>query len=223
MTDRILEALGAKDELNALQLVSDANTFLTNVNEVTGRTTYDASLSVIKANTSLAREIESITGKTGGECLGLVLAWKVAHEKAPELSAEIADLKEKARAATVSSLIKQALSTEPPSEQNPHAGKLVPATAKFWETRDVETLEAFLAASPRVIPSAAKQPTVNLGATPLSNANGALVTPEGKTYEALQPAERAKLKRNDREYFNALHANWKERGEPALTSASAAH
>ena len=216
MTDRILKALGATDEHEALRMVAEASEFMQNINQLTGRETYAGSLEVIRNDNTLSHEILATTEKkNSAEALGTVLAWKSASVELPKAQERVNELEEAGRARDVAALIKSALSTAAPSSENPHAGKLVPATAKFWETRAASELEAFLAVAPRVIPTAA---TPGAGAT-TSNAtqvvNGRAADAQGRKYEEISASERASLKRSDSVLFNALREDWIAAGRPA--------
>ena len=93
MSDRIIKALGATDEHDALCKVSEASDFMTNLRASTGRETYAESLELINNAISLSRELGKITEKgVSAEQLGTVLAWKSSHTQLPELSAKVTEL-----------------------------------------------------------------------------------------------------------------------------------
>lgn len=204
MSDRILEALGAKDEHEGLRLVEETSKFLTAVHEATGREQFSACLAVIKSAVSLVREVETITGSESASALGTILAWKSASEQNPQLQAKLDELQEEVRKNTVSALIKR----------GKEEGKLTPATASYFESRPAGELEAFLAVAPRVIPGDVKQPkTESVSASP--GADGIMRTADGKAYEDLKPAARVALKKSDLELYNAIRSDWEKRGKPS--------
>lgn len=213
MSDRILEALGAKDELEALRIIAEANQFLTDIKEATGRETFAASLSVIRNSVSFSREIQATTEKGEQESLGVVLAWKASHEQLPRVQEEVVKLSTAAKERDVENLCREGLA---PAGSGEHGGKLTPAMADYWrERKDPEALAAFLKIAPRVIPAAAKQ------AAPVSPAADFVpALADGRKYEDIAPAERAKLKRNDAALYEAMHNDWLARGKPAASASA---
>ena len=204
MSDRILKALGATDELEALRIVADANAFMGDVKSATGAETFAAALETIKSSVGLSREISKITEKSvSAESLGTVLAWKSSHEQVPGLNEKVANLEEEGRKRDVADLI----------AQGQREGKLTPATAKHFEARSAEELRTFLAVAPRVIPSEHKQPKTEIAVG--TNANGAAAAADGRAYEDMKPAERSSLKKSDPDLFNAIRSDWERRGKPA--------
>lgn len=219
MTDRIIKALGAIDEHDALRQVSEANEFMAAVRAATGRETYAAAIEVINNGVSLAREIGVITEKTiSGEQLGTVLAWKSSHEQLPALNAKFTELEESGRKRDVAALIKAGLSTAAPSAENPYAGKLTPALAKLCEGWDSVKLEEFLKVAGRQIPSEAKPAASNLSNAASTTPSGRAANEQGKTYEQIAPAELVKLKKSDKDLYNALREDWIAAGKPANES-----
>lgn len=207
MSDKILEALGAKDEHEALRMIAEANQFLTDVKDCTGRETFAASLGVIKSNASLASEIGKLTDKPVAESLGVILAWKSSHEELPKLQEENTKLTEKNRVNEVAGLIAQGKAD----------GKLTPAMAKHFESKSADELRGFLAVAARVIPgddkSQAKETTG--GSDAQTNEAGRVCDAQGRTYEQIPPAQRSDLKRSDKALFEALHSDWVKAGKPA--------
>lgn len=225
MTDRILKALGATDEHDALRMVAEAAEFMQGINALTGRDTYNGSLEFLRSATALTREVLAATDKKEtSEALGVVLAFKASHEELPKVQTKVCELEEAGRQRDVAALIKAGLSTQPPSAENPHAGKLVPATAKFWETRTAAELESFLAVAPRVIPTAATPGASNASTTSASATvvNGRAADTKGRTYEQITPSERAALKKSDPDLFNALRTDWEAAGKPAQATVASA-
>lgn len=218
MTDRILKALGAKDEHEALRAIAEANEFMASVKTATGRETYAGALEVIGNGVSLAREMALITEESeSAKQLGTALAWKSSHGALPAATAKITELEEAGRARDVAGLIKEGLA--PNSPDNKHGGKLTPATAKFWETRPAAELAAFLEIAPRVIPGEVRQE--RSGDAKL-NEVGAAADSEGKAWEDIKPAKRAAMQKSDPELYKVLRDDWVKRGEPAPKAKTAA-
>lgn len=206
MSDRIFTALGAKDEHDALRIVAESNQFLADIKAATGRDTFVGALEIIRGSVALSREVGVLTEKTvEAEQLGTVLAWKSAHVLVPELTEKVAGLEEAGRKRDVKDLIAKGKSD----------GKLTPATATFWETRNASELEAFLAVAPRVIPGEAKPGAVSSSpSASTKNANGRVADAKNRVYEEVSPTERAQLKKSDPELFNALREDWVAAGKP---------
>lgn len=212
--DKLLEALGATDENDALRLLAEGNQFMEDVKQATGRETFEGALSVLRSSVSFARDLEKQTEKTTPEALGVVLAWKSAFEKLPAVEARVGELEETVRLKDVQALIAQGLQKPGPGASE-HAGKLTQATAEFWKTQPVAQLRAFLAVAPRVMPTEASQPSVNpnSGSPDLAktHADAAFST---KKYEDITPSERAEINRTDPILYAALREDWVARGEP---------
>lgn len=218
MTDRILQALGAKDEHEALRLITQANEFMAQVKDTCGgRETYAETLAVMGPAIQLSREIGTLTAKTdSAEQLGTVLAWKSSHEELPKAQARLIELEESGRARDVAALVKEGMA--PNSPENKHGGKLTLATAKFWETRPAAELAAFLEIAPRVIPGEARQERTEVA----TNGAGAAANAEGLAWEDIKPAKRAAMQKEDPELYAVLRNDWVSRGEPAPKPKSAA-
>lgn len=222
MSDKILKALGATDEHDALRIIAEGNQFMADVKAATGEETFVSALSVIKAGVGLSRDLVAVTGKNSApEQFGVLLAFKASAEELPKVNDRVKALEEEGRKRDVSALIKMALDTGAPTELNPHAGKLVPATAKFWETRDAKELEAFLAVAPRVLPTQAKQAVSNDGTPATRNAAGRVTDTKNRTYEQMPSQDRLDLKKSDPDLFNAIRDSWVEAGKPANEAARA--
>ncbi len=223
MTDRILKALGAMDELEGLRLVAEASEFMNAVHAVTGVATYAGSLEVLKANAGLCREVLVATERPAAESLGTVLAWKADAARVPELTARVSTLEEEGRTRDVDSLIKMGLETGAPTDLNPHAGKLTPALAKHFRDElklNAQQLESCLKAKGREIPMPMKQGKSDV--TNVTNTAGRVVDEQGRTYEQIPTTERAAKKKSDPDLFNALREDWIAAGKPQQADAAPA-
>jgi hypothetical protein len=224
MTNRILAALGATDELEALRLVAEAGEFMQSVHKVTGFTTYTESLEVLKTNAGLSREVLAATEKPAAEALGTVLAWKADAAKVPEMSTRIATLEEEGRTRDVDALINQALATDAPSDLNPHAGKLTKPQAAYL--RDVLKLDAtqmasYLGTKNRELPMPTKQGKAEIAAA--TNGAGRICDTQNRTYEQIPTPERVALKKSDPDLFNAIRSDWEAAGKPMQVAAASAN
>ncbi len=223
MTDRIFEALGVKDELEALSAIAATSELLTELKTITGRDAFAASIKEIKKAFSLQDEVFKATAKadsdskpTSGEAIGTLMAWKSSFEKLPAVVTENGELKEKVRASTVEQLIGYARQTPGPNSHE-HAGKMTPAMAEFFKNKSVEEVESYLKVAARVMPGERVAPKVEPKKNALSaNSEGRVTTADGKTYEEMLPAARRELKEEDLDLYNAMRADWIEAGSPPV-------
>jgi hypothetical protein len=224
MTDRILKALGATDELEALRLVAEASDFMQSVHAITGVSTYAASLEALKAHAALCREVVAATEKPSAEALGVVLAWKSDAAKVPDLNARVATLEEEGRTRDVDALIAKALDTGAPSDLNPHAGKLTKPQADYLRDElklNAAQLESYLKTKSRELPVPAKQGKTDLSKA--TNGAGRVVDTQGRTYEQIPSPERVTMKKSDPDLFNAIREDWIAAGKPAQAEAAPAN
>ncbi len=224
MSDTLISALGAKNEHEAVRAIAQANEFMASVKAATGVETFTENLAIIVASISLSREIVGITGKPDAESIGTVLAWKMANEQNPGLQARVTELEEEGRSRDVDALIKMALSTEAPSEENPYAGKLTkPLAAKMRDEFKFTAaqMKSFLDAKSRELPMPAKPGASSSAVSTVKNAAGRAADGQGRTYELIPPTERVSLKKADPDLFNALRDDWLAAGSPADVTAPA--
>src|SRR3954469_23364266 len=64
MSDRLLKALGAVDEHEALRFIAEANEYMAKVKTVTGSETYEETLAVMTPAVAMSRELTAMTGKS---------------------------------------------------------------------------------------------------------------------------------------------------------------
>jgi len=211
--DKLLEALGATDENEALRMMAETNQFLQDVKEATGRDSFDGARSVLRSAIPFAREIEKHTDKPMTEAIGVVLAWKSSHDKLPAVEAKVTELEESIRVKDVMALIAQGLQKPGPGASE-HAGKITPATAEYWKTRNVSEVRQYLAVAPRVLEMQQRPPTGDPKESAHAN-TAASAAFSGRKYEDITPSERAELNETDPLLYNALRDDWIVRGEPA--------
>jgi hypothetical protein len=224
MTDRVIKALGANDEFEALRLVTEASEFMQAVHAVTGVTTYAESLSALKLNADLTKQVLATTEKPAAEALGVILAWKSDAAKVPELNARVSTLEEEGRTRDVDALIKMGLETGAPSDLNPHAGKLTKPQAEYLRDTlklNAQQLESYLKTKGREIPVPAKQGKAELTAP--TNTAGRVVDEQGRTYEQMPSTDRVAKKKADPDLFNMLRDDWIAAGKPAQQESAPAN
>lgn len=173
---------------------------------------------VIAAVTRL-RELESVcltaTGaKSTEEAKGGITAMKSKVEKFDANAEELAQVKSERDKQNFESLVAQGLTVP---------AKLTPAMATFEReqfeaalvagtgAQAVERFRGWLKNAPVVIASAPKQ--VRAGSAAATD-GATLVTAEGKSYEQLSYAAKAKLKQEQPELFALMHEDWERRGKP---------
>ncbi len=233
MTDRVFKALGAGDELEALRIVENMNKFMASVKAVTGHDTFSTSINAMKVAFSFLKEVtatavsaeqaaDGVAAPSPDALLGQILAWKDAHGKLPASEAKVAELEEAVRADRVEALIAQGREDVRPG-CGEHAGKMTPNLASYFRNKKAtaEEVEEFLKATTRVLPGAVNQPAVHSGSPITTNAEGRVVTSEGKTYEQLLPVARQELKAADKHLWEAMKNDWEKFGcPPGIIEAS---
>lgn len=104
--------------------------------------TVSAVVEPMKIAASDMAELMMITGKpSGAEAKGIIMAWKVSHEKVAQLTADQARRDEEDRNNKVVATVDAAVT----------AGKIPPAMKEFWLTegrKSLVTLEAFVSQAP---------------------------------------------------------------------------
>lgn len=225
-----VDVAGEPDESAAVRAATELRQFSADIQALLGAdpatTTFAAQLADLRLAFSLARDVQASTGKSAGEAIGVVLAWKEGAAQTVALNARVTELEESGRTRDVDSLIKMGLASGAATGENPHAGKLTPALATHLRDElklNAAQLAAFLEKKSREIPAPVKQP----GATPeafVKNGAGRVADSKGRTYEQIPPAESAELKKLDPELHAALRQDWVDAGKPdyvALTPPAA--
>lgn len=139
MLNKILAALGAKDEAEALAFAEKVPGLITGA----------------QAAIETADALCKVTGKPLTEALAVVEAWRVGSEQVPVLHAKLAEYEatEKTRAEAAAKAERDALIVSALE-----AGKLVVAQRTWAETQTADQLRAYLEAAPVVVPGAGKAP-----------------------------------------------------------------
>lgn len=139
MSDKILKALGARDEEQALQLIELSTSEVANG----------------QAAAALLAKFEELTGAKGDAALGAVAAWKADHEALPTVTAERDELKGKvdARDKADADAKKTAV-----LDQIFNAGKATRAELELMKGNTIEYLESWLQNAAKRIPGAGEKP-----------------------------------------------------------------
>jgi ATP-dependent protease ClpP protease subunit len=137
MSTKLIEALGAKTEEEALQIAAKAISTIT----------------AAESAVATVEELTKVTGQPVASALAVVQAWKVGSERLPEVEAELATVKAEllardtaAAAARLDATVKAGL----------EAGKLTAALEPWARAQTVEALDAYLAVAPVLVPGAGK-------------------------------------------------------------------
>ena len=147
---------------------------------------------------ALASSVETATGKTGSEAVGVIQAWKQSHDTLPAAQARLAELETSAEAREIDNVI----------AAGKEAKKLTPAAEArirdLYAKRDI-TLAGARAMVETMLPvqalaSNVEQPVINTGASAGSS------DADAKRWNEMKPQARADLKRTDPATYNALRS-----------------
>jgi len=155
------------------------------------------SVAALGTRLGLLAKLEALTGKTGEETHGVVLAWKGSHEELPGVSAKLAKLEGEAETTQLDTAIAKAKTEH----------RWTPAreaeVRKLREDGDCTLKGAIATVGAWGVIAALKAGAD--GAQAATGASDALSW-NGKTYAQMKPIERAKLKRDNPELYNSMRA-----------------
>ena len=159
-------------------------------------TTVNAELRDLRACKTVLARLEQVTGKTGDEAVGVVLAWKGSHEELPKTSAKLAELNAKVEDGELDAAIVKAKAE---SRHTP---------ARETEVRALLTSKDLTAAGAKAMVGAwgkvAALAAAKDGANPAGAGTGEQLKHNGKTYAEMNSKERTALLRENEELFNAM-------------------
>jgi len=89
----ILALLGVTTEDEGVAAITNYNSAVADLRAATGTATAGEAFKVSALNATVARQLASLTGKTGGEAVAVVTAWKAGAEEASEAKAELANVR----------------------------------------------------------------------------------------------------------------------------------
>lgn len=157
------------------------------------------------ARQAVLGRIETLTGKSGDEAIGVLMAWKASHEQLPQLQAQQAELSKAAEAADLEKAIgdaKQAHKLAPGEEAT--LRQLV--TSGELSTKAAKAMLATKVAIPQLAKS-----TPGASAIP-DVVSDVSLKHEGKSYAELKPAQRAALKKSNPDLYEAMKKNHESAG-----------
>jgi hypothetical protein len=162
-----------------------------------------ATVAEAAARLALLTRLEALAGETGDAALGVISAMAQSHKTLPTVQARVAELELQVQASAIDALIARGTAENkitPALEQSLRAQ----IAAGDMTIKGAETMVANLPAIAALGPKAVQPPTKK-GA---EGATGAALTHNGKTYAELKPVERAELKEQQPELFEAMRAGF---------------
>lgn len=216
--DRLKDATGAKtsDELlTAVQSLAAQRTGIKNA--IGGDKDYLVVLSELKSenqsHTSFLAKLNSLTGKSGEETYGTIVAWKADAERVPGLQKQISDDSSKKETDDLNAAFTAAHT----------ANKITPAMeTEFRKQLNHEDPKQRMSPQAMIATLSTLQPIKALANQPQQAAGGAIagaavstnvgakltLTHNGKTYDQLEPMERHALWEEDRATHDAMRNEW---------------
>jgi ATP-dependent Clp endopeptidase proteolytic subunit ClpP len=152
--------------------------------------------------------LEGLTGKTGGEALGVIQGWKEAAAKVPSLEAKVADSEKRQTESEVDSLLRDAST----ADVNGFV-KIAPAerdSLRAAGLRDPGWLKGYLATKPAAIKLGAdeRQPSDEHAGSGSPKAH------TGKKFEDMEPYEKHNLRAENSDAYRVVKEDWERRGKP---------
>lgn len=245
MSNAVYKALGAKDESEALAVVTEANQFLNSIKSTLSKGSASAlpsfaeCLSEIQSLVALAPLASRILNETGtksnDEALGTVQAWKASHGKLPGVTKELADTQASAAATALDKLLDDGRSGVMFEDNKPRLTKAmadelrgrVEAHNKAKSENRAPTEEEWSLSQARAyvkaLPPQAQLAANVTPSTPKPAGNGGAGSAHahnGKSYEQLTNIERHNLANENEELFKSMRSDWEKRGCPSAEQAA---
>lgn len=199
--EQLLALLGVNTYAEGAAAITVFNSFLTEAQSTTGKsksTEVLAELSARASRSPFALAVEKACGKQGDEAIGLIHAALASHAELPNVQAECAKLRKEGDANALNGLIAKAKDEK----------RLTPA----METKVREmlaagdlTLKGAESLLGNLTPVAAL--AAPIAAPAPANTAPATLTWNDKTFADLKPAQRAQLKREDPQLYEAMRAS----------------
>jgi ATP-dependent protease ClpP protease subunit len=160
-------------------------------------------------------KLEALTGKTGEEAHGVVLAWKGSHEELPKVSASLEQMRaEKTEGDLVASL-------EKAKTESRHTPAREAAVRKLIEDKEVSAKGALamIDAWGVIAAIANSRDGAQPAPAPTASGNAEATKHNGKTFAEMSPSERAELKKADKALHDQMRAEWIKAGRPETQAA----
>jgi ATP-dependent protease ClpP protease subunit len=156
------------------------------------------------ARQGMLGRIETITGKSGEEAIGVLMAWKGSHDQVATLQAKVAELTKATEAAELDKEIADAKA----------ANKLTPAMEATLRS-NVATGELTLKGAKAQLATMATNVAMANGSDgkpPAPSGGAGELKHNGKTYAELKPQQRADLKKANPELYEAMKKDHEAKG-----------
>jgi ATP-dependent Clp endopeptidase proteolytic subunit ClpP len=213
------ESIGAPTAQGALTM--NGVKVLLGLDAAAGEVDVMASINALKGR---LLSFEQLTGKTGGEALGILQGWRDTAAKVPALEALVCDMQKKDAEREVDAMLFSATNPDAlgyvkvlPAEKDQLrvAGLLNPGWLKgYLATRP----SGPTASSGLQLGSNVRQPQNDSS----SNNGEHVPTLNGKKFEDLEPYEKHNLRAQDEHSYQSLKADWARRGSPTKPIARVA-
>jgi hypothetical protein len=181
----IFSLLGVTTEDEAVSLLTSFNAFLSDVRVATSCQSLDQALAAVQSNATIAKSLETLTGKSGGEAVAVATAWKTSAEQGASAVAELASLKKTSQDAEASRALDEAIT----------GGRLEPAKREEFETLytgfGMPALNAALSVLGTKVPATEQAKQAHQSTTVLSDADRAVAKATGKSVQEIQAAKTA--------------------------------
>lgn len=197
--EQLLALLGAPSFAAAVASVTNFNEFLAAAQKLTDKEKPAEALAELQARAARApfvAAVEKATGKQGDEAIGLIVAALASHAELPKAREQLLALQKTTDAQAFESLIAKAKGENKLTKASEDAYR-----AKFAGGEISLSVVEFVLANLTPIPALERREE----APPAPHTpNAADLKHDGKTWDELQPRERAALKRENPEHYAAM-------------------
>ena len=176
-----------------------------------------AVVTMVSQLTAFAGELKTLTkAPTLEAAIGAIRGLQATAEQVPVLTAKLSEQGKEIEAQKRATLIAA-------DKADPKGRKLTPALEAFWATQSLEAFEGFLAQAPHLLQVQTAENRGQQQQPAMKSEGGAaaavpVLTHEGKSWEAMTPAEKHNLKFTAQQVYDDLRANYVERGSPRAQS-----
>jgi hypothetical protein len=215
--EAILQALGAKDEADAIGKALEATKFAADLMTATGTRSLDDALASVRGSAKLLGSLETLTGQKPDAALGVVTAWKGSHEQLPAAQAALADATGKLEGFELESMIAKAKLDKKLTPDGETKFRASVKTGTFNLKQGAAFLDMLHPVPALANAAVIVQPAVE-GAGP---AGAAFADLTGKLYEDLSADQLANLRQRDggETAYQNLRSDWESRGKPKKKAA----
>jgi len=223
MSERIFQMIGAKDEADAVRILTAQDGFLANVFALTKTDNLEGAIGALRATDAFVAAVNTRTGKTGEGSLGVLQAWSDSHTELPKTREQLTAAKAKVENFAIEKLITDAR----------NEGKLDKAqedkirariTAGTMNSESLAASLEIMAPNPALVNARElrepprEAPAAGSGGMPTLAQSVA-----GKPYEEFSPDQWANIRDQDggEAIYQAARQDWINRGKPSRKPAAA--